>query len=144
MIMGHLCSTGPFWRRERGYHFCSRNHHLQSLALLSVSVLLCLAARWRGAGGDVPPWCTQLEQLAGLCLGARGTALRWWMAVCNVHVMHLFKICSPHCRSSGRWELTCCVQHVSWQWWMALSPKCAHATGAEPVSLGQEKAETGK
>lgn len=107
MIMGHLCRTGPFWR-ERGYHFCSRSHHLQSPALLSVSVFLSLTARWRG--GDMPRWCTQREQLAGLCLGVWGTALQWWMAVCNVHVMHLFKICSPHCRSSRRWELTCCAR----------------------------------
>lgn len=109
MIMGHLCNTGPFWR-ERGYHFCSRNRHPQSPALLSMSVLLSLAARWRGAGGDMPRWCTRLEQLAGLCLGVWGTALRWWMAVCNVHVMHLFKICSPPCSSSRRWELACCAR----------------------------------
>lgn len=144
MIMGHLCSTELFWRGERGYNFCSRKHRWQSPAQLSVCVLLSLAARQRGAGGDVPPWCTQLEQLAGLCLAVWGTALQWWMAVCNVHVMHLFRICSPHCRSSRRWELTCCVQNVSWRWWIALSPKCAHATAAEPESLGQEKAKPGK
>lgn len=55
------------------------------------------------------------------------------MAVCNVHVMHLFKICSSRCRSNGRWELACCVQHISWQWRMALFSPSAHV----PQELSQ-------
>lgn len=70
--------------------------------------------------------CAQPEQLAGLCRDVWSMASQWWMAVCNVHVMHLFKICSPRCRSSGRWELACCVQRISWQWWMTPVSPSAH------------------
>lgn len=138
MIMGHLCRTGPFWR-ERGYHCCSRSHHLQSPALLSVSVLLSLTARWRG--GTCLIGAHSESSLLG-CAWVSGAQLcndEWLFAMCMLCIFSKFAALTAGAAGGESWRAV----HVSWRWWMALSPKCAHATGAEPV-FGVEESRNRK